>query len=96
MNYDKEKSTITISKNTGITVSAMMLIMIGGALVTATINYNDLRNSTKLNTSDIRKLQEENDKLEADNVTSKVEFSKIQTQLKSIDTSLVEIKSRLQ
>ena len=95
MNYDKDKKQITVSRNTGVTVSLTLLIMFSGALVTATINYNNLGNGVQRNTDAIKKLEMDNSQLSADNVQAKVEFSKIQVQLKSIETNLLEIKERL-
>lgn len=95
MKYDKETKTITLSQNTGVTISLMFLILIGGAIASASTwvsmvnsKVDFLEKVTGDNASNIMGLQ-------ADSNASKVKYAEIQTQLKSIDTTLIEIKQAM-
>lgn len=95
MKYDKQARTITISQNTGITVSFALLIMFAGAIFTIATWVGDTRHNTTQNTTDISSLKADVVKLQGSDTETKVKLTEIQTQLKSIDTSLLEIKERL-
>ncbi len=95
MEINRTNKTITISQNTGVTFSVAFLIMVAGALVTGTTWVAGMDNRTRsieehttTNTQDIGRLKSES-------TTNQVKFTEIQTQLKSIDATLVEIKERL-
>lgn len=94
MTVNKDKS-ITLTKNTVITTSAAFLIMVGGALITATSWLLSVKTKAEANSSVIEELKTKSDRLEQENVNAKVEFSKIQTQLKNIEVNVLEIKERL-
>lgn len=79
---------ITLTKNTYITLSLSLVIMIGGALVTATSWFVTLQNQVTMNSSDITDLK-------TDNVTAKVQLAEIKSQLSSIDSNILDIKQRL-
>lgn len=92
MEINRKDKTLTISQNTGITVSITLVIMFAGAVFTLATTFTDFR--AKISTSEQNIVQIKSDiiNLQNDNVNSKVEFSKIQTQLSSIETTLIEIK----
>ncbi len=92
MKYDKATKTITISQNTGITISLAILIMLCGAVFTIATWVGDTRHSTQDNTRDIVVIKDDVAKLKGSDTETKVKLTEIQTQLRSIDTSLVEIK----
>lgn len=95
MEFNKDSRTITISQNTGITVSVALMVMFAGAVFTVATWSTDVRRSTIDNTQSITDIKADVAKLQIESVDSRVKFSEIQTQLKSIDLSLVEIKERL-
>lgn len=95
MEINKRDRTITISQNTGITVSVALAAMFAGAIFTVATWAADIRNrvtATELtstdNTTEIIKLQGQYNE-------SQIKLTEIQTQLKSIDTTLLEIKERV-
>lgn len=92
MRYDKDHKTITISQNTGITVSIALLIMFAGAVFTIATWTTDVRRTSLQNSTDITNLQADVVKLQAENIDARVKLTEIQTQLKNIDLSLIEIK----
>lgn len=79
---------IILSQKTYITLSLSLVIMIGGALITATSWFVTLQNQVTLNASDITDLK-------ADNITSKVQLAEIKSQLTNIDSNILDIKQRL-
>lgn len=79
---------IILSQKTYITLSLSLVIMIGGALITATSWFVTLQNQVTLNASDITDLK-------ADNITSKVQLAEIKSQLTNIDSNIQDIKQRL-
>lgn len=93
--YDKEQKTFTITQSTGITFSLALLLMLASAVVSATTwvtttqgRIDNLALSVKENRENITNLTKKaND--------SDVKFVEIQTQLKSIDANLLEIKDKL-
>lgn len=95
MKYDKDQKTITLSQNTGITVSVALLTMFAGAIFTIATWSTDMRRSTIQNTQDITTIQADIIELRADSIDGRVKLTEIQTQLKNIDLSLIEIKERL-
>lgn len=96
MKYNKTTKTLTITRSTMVNISVALLIFLGGALITATIQVQNLRNQVDNNTGSIGKLQERIGGLESDSVTTKVQLSDIQAQLRGIDANLLEIKQRLE
>lgn len=95
MKYDKTSKTITLSQNTGITVTVTLAFMFAGACFTIATWVGDTRHNTATNTQDIGNLKSDVTKLQSENIDTKVKLTEIQTQLKSIDISLIEIKERL-
>lgn len=95
MKIDKELKTITISQNTGITFSLALLIMLGGALITATTWVSNTASQVHALEAKSNTQQSDIDALKAESVTTQVKLTEIQTQLKGIDVSLVEIKESL-
>lgn len=88
IHYDKEQKTFTITQSTGVTFSLALLLMIGGAVVSATTwvtttqsRMDNVIASVKENRKNITDLiKRSND--------SDVKFVEIQTQLKSIDVNI--------
>jgi len=79
---------IILSQKTYITLSLSLVIMIGGALITATTWFVTLQNQVTMSTSDIADLK-------ADNITAKVQLAEIKSQLSNIDSNILDIKQRL-
>lgn len=96
MEINRENKTITITQNTGITVSIALILMFAGAIFTTATWVADMRNRVSALENTTNTQSTYITKLQADSTTSQVKFTEIQTQLKSIDTTLVEIKERLQ
>lgn len=92
MEINREKKTITVNQNTGITISVTLLIMFAGAIYTLATTFTDLRGRINQAEQNIITTRTDITNLQSDNVSSKVEFSKIQTQLSNIETTLLEIK----
>ncbi len=93
--YNKEEKTFTITQNTGVTVSIALLVMLAGAVMSGTTWVNttqsridSLAQSVKENRANIAELTKKTNE-------SDVKFVEIQTQLKSIDTTLLEIKAAI-
>lgn len=86
------RKTVAVSQNTAFTLTIGMLITIV-TLVASIVNSADMVTSrvSALERSDDAQSKEIT-ALEADNVNSKVQLSEIQTQLKSIDANILEIK----
>lgn len=93
MTRDSENKTITITQKTGVTFSIAILIMVGGALITATITFQNLRNQVTENTTRIATNEHRLTVVESDGTSSKVQFAQIQEQLKGIDARLAEIQA---
>lgn len=92
---DKDKKTITITQNTGITLSVTFLIMLLGVTISTVTWFNlvnsqikMLDNRTSDNASDILKLKTES-------TATQIKFSEIQAQLKNIEATLSDIKQRV-
>lgn len=95
IHYDKEQKTFTITQSTGITFSLALLLMLAGAVISATTwvtttqaRIDNLGLSVKENRENITNLTKKSN-------DSDVKFVEIQTQLKSIDSNLLEIKAKL-
>lgn len=95
IHYDKEQKTFTITQSTGITFSLALLLMLAGAVISATTwvtttqaRIDNLALSVKENRENITNLTKKSN-------DSDVKFVEIQTQLKSIDSNLLEIKAKL-
>lgn len=95
MAYNRASKTLTIKRNTAINTSVAFLLMVAGALITATITFQNLRNQVYVNLQSINDLKASSSELQTDNIDAKVEFSKIQEQLKSIDANILEVKAQL-
>ena len=87
--------TYTISQSTGIKVSITFALMVAGALVSGVTwinmtqnNINELTAQTADNAARINKLQDDTNE-------AKLKYTEIATQLRNIDTTLVEIKQKL-
>ena len=94
MEVNKKTKTITVSQNTGITVSITLIIMFAGALITGTTWLTDMRNRTSnLELAQTRHGDDINI-LKAESVNSQIKFTEIQTQLKAIEALLIELKDR--
>lgn len=95
VSVDREQKTITISQNTGITISVALGLMIAGVLVTSVTFMNGLINRTT--NLEIATSQHQTDikTLQYDNAAAKITAAKLETRLTSIDTTLLEIKERL-
>lgn len=95
MEINKTSKTITISQNTGITMSLAFMIMIAGALITGVSWINTTQNRIDNLTISVQGQRVEINQLKTDSTNSQIKFTEIQTQLKSIDTTLLEIKDKL-
>lgn len=95
MNIDREQKTLTISQGTGITVSVTLVLMFAGAIFTGATWLSEMRNRTSNLELTSERLNADVSKLNTESTTNQVKFTEIQTQLKSIDTTLLEIKERL-
>lgn len=95
MEINRKDKTLTISQNTGVTVSLALVIMFSGAVFTGATWLADVRN--RISNIELTDAQQQTDisRLKSESTTNQVKFSEIQTQLKSIDSTLVEIKDRL-
>jgi hypothetical protein len=93
--YNKDEKTLTLSRNTFLNISVGILIMLGGALVTATISFQNLRNQVSQNTITAQKNNDNILRLQTDGTSAKIELTKIQTQLSSIESTLIELKEGL-
>ena len=90
------KEQFTIGRKTVITFSASFLLMLAGALVTATVTFNDMRNQIHQNQLVIQENKTRLAKVEQATNEAKVSFGEIQTELKNINLTMLEIKAQLQ
>lgn len=90
------KEQFTIGRKTVITFSASFLLMLAGALVTATMTFNDMRNQIHQNELVIQENKTRLTKVEQATNEAKVSFGEIQTELKNINLTMLEIKAQLQ
>lgn len=92
MDHSKKSKTITVSQNTGITISVTLVIMFSGALFTGATWIADMRNRTA--NLELVQTRHNNDinALKSDSVNSQIKFTEIQTQLKGIEALLIELK----
>lgn len=95
MEINKQNKTITITQNTGITISIALVIMLTGALFTLATYFADQRNRLTIVESAQVSLRGDITKLQTESTDSRIKYTEIQTQLKSIDTTLLEIKEKL-
>lgn len=91
---DKNK-TLTIKQSTGVTFSLIMLVMFAGAIATVFTWTADMRNRVTNAEGMVTILRADIVKLQNEGTDTKVKFTEIQTQLKSIDATLLDIKERL-
>lgn len=92
MTIDKTTRTLTVSQNTGIAFSVGFLLMLAGALVSATIWVNSTQNRLDTLAENDRNQRVEIDQLKTDSTALQLGITEIKTQLRSIDTTLLEIK----
>jgi cell division protein FtsL len=90
------KEQFTIGRKTVITFSASFLLMLAGALVTATVTFNDMRNQIHQNQIAIHENKTRLAEVEQATNEAKVSFGQIQTELKNINLTMLEIKAQLQ
>lgn len=95
MHVDKQQKTVTIKQNTAINISLAFLLVIAGALMTATTAFVEMKNRVHTNERSIQALSDKTNRLDTETINARVEFSKIQTQLLNIETNIIEIKERL-
>lgn len=95
MTKDSKDKTITLKQSTGFNISLVILVMAIGAVITFTTFITDIKNRSIDNKNRILELEQELVKINNENNESKVKYSEIQTQLKNIDATLIEIKQKL-
>ncbi len=93
--YDKQQKTFTITQNTGVTVSIALLLMLAGGVVSATTWVNTTQSRIDNVVAAAKENRENITGLIKKSNDSDVKFVEIQTQLKSIDSTLLEIKTKL-
>ena len=91
----EEPKTITIKQNTAINVSVAIVIMFAGALITATTMFVELRGQVAVNKSGVEQMNVDISNLKAENTIVKVELAKVQSQLTSIESHLIDLKEGL-
>lgn len=87
-----EPKTITIKQNTAISFSVAMILMIAGALISATTIFVELRNQVTVNKIDNQNQAADINVLKNENTLVKVELAKVQSQLTAIESHLIDIK----
>lgn len=92
MKLDHETKTITISQNTGITFSVAFLLMVAGALISGAVWVANTQSHIDEVTRQVEVTRQDVEQLKSDTNDAKVKYAEIQTQLKSIDATLIEIK----
>lgn len=95
MTKDNETKTITLKQSTGFNISLVILVMSVGAVITFTTFITDIKNRSVDNRNRIVEIEQDINKMQAETNESKVKYSEIQTQLKNIDATLIEIKQKL-
>lgn len=95
MEINRTAKTLTISQNTGITFSVAFLIMLAGALITGTTWISSMQSRTEALEKSSIESKADIAKLKNESTQTQIKFTEIQTQLKSIDTTLLEIKEKL-
>ena len=95
MEINREKKTVTITQNTGITLSVALVVMLAGGLFTIATWVADQRNRLTITEGTVLNIRADVTKLQAESTDSRIKYTEIQTQLKSIDATLLEIKERL-
>lgn len=95
MNYDPDNKTITVHRNTGITLSLGVLVTLVASVISITSAYSRVLAQASEDSSNISTDSQRISKLENDNVDSKTQLSSINARLTSIDANILEIKSRL-
>ena len=95
MTKDNETKTITLKQSTGFNISLVILVMAIGAIITFTTFISDIKTRSIDNHNRIVEMEQDINKMQAETNESKVKYSEIQTQLKNIDATLIEIKQKL-
>ena len=95
MTKDNETKTITIKQSTGFNISLVILVMFVGAIIAFTTFISDIKTRSIDNRNRIVEIEQDINKMQAETNESKVKYSEIQTQLKNIDATLMEIKQKL-
>lgn len=90
--YDREQKTFTITQNTGITFSLALLLMISGAVISATTWVTTTQSRMDNVIASVKENQEEINKLKATDTTNQIKFTEIQTELKNIVLGQDELK----
>lgn len=88
IHYDKEQKTFTITQSTGVTFSLALLLMIGGAVVSATTWVTTTQSRMDNVIASVKENRENITDLIKRSNDSDVKFVEIQTQLKSIDVNI--------
>ena len=95
MEINRAEKTIKITQNTGIAFSVSFLLLLAGALATATMWVANMQNRVEAISSSVKESRSDIDQLKSESTITQIKFTEIQTQLKSIDATLVEIKDAL-
>lgn len=94
MTFDKDKGTLTISQNTGITFSIAFLLMIAGALITAAAWVTTTQSRIDSTIASVKENRADINTLKASDTSNQIKFTEIQTQLKGIGVTQEELKSQ--
>ena len=86
---------LTITKNTGITFSVAFLVGVGSFIWTSSQQVSEVRTQIEQNVQQIEDLKDSVSELETEGVTTQLKLTEIQTQLRGIDATLLEIKQKL-
>lgn len=92
MENNKKEKTLLLSQNTNVTTTIAFVVFIVGALATGITWINSTQNKIENMTEVMRDHDAEIGKLKTESTNSQIKFTEIQTQLKSMDITLVEIK----
>lgn len=92
IHYDKDQKTFTITQSTGVTFSLALLLMIGGAVVSATTWVTTTQSRMDNVIASVKDNSEEINKLKATDTTNQIKFTEIQTELKNIVLGQEELK----
>lgn len=95
MTKNSENKTITIKQSTGFNISLIILVMAVGAIITFTTFISDIKTRSVDNKNKISDIERDLQGIHNETNDSKIKYTEIQTQLKNIDATLVEIKQKL-
>lgn len=88
IHYDKDQKTFTITQSTGVTFSLALLLMISGAVISATTWVTTTQSRMDNVIASVKENRENITGLIKRSNDSDVKFVEIQTQLKSIDVNI--------